>query len=363
MTDEARSGFGVDGLGADLIETVDPQGPGDIPVVEDLVGSRAARGPLGVGEGLPLHGDGVARHDALAADDRPGDDPLHDDVVAVGRTRDGDPSAVLGTDRVDPVHDVGPEETVLGQLGGLTGGGDDYEAGQPEDSTHAAESKKGLPTIAKAGLGLVALIVLSVMAFAILEPVQVLPRIRLAPGFSFVDQTGGRITSDDGRGVVTLYSFAPTNCGDECEAIHQTMDEVGRRVASEVDMGGADFRIVTVALDTDDPGALAEAAAATGADGESWRWVGMPQDRLREVVGGGFKVFYDDTDRSNVEFAQKYVIVDGAGLVRGEYSYATLASDADRLTRHVSLLGEEIRNADGNTALLYEAAHIFLCYP
>ena len=57
------------------------------------------------------------------------------------------------------------------------------------------------------------------------------------------------------------------------------------------------------------------------------------------------------------------MIVDGNGLVRGEYTYATLASDADRLTRHIGLLGNEIRNAGGNNKLIYEAAHIFLCYP
>jgi protein SCO1/2 len=248
-------------------------------------------------------------------------------------------------------------------LGGQTSGGEDEESGQSENSTHIGESKKGLPAIAKAGLGLVALIVVSVMAFAIFEPVQVLPRIRLAPGFSFVDQTNGRLTSDDGRGVVTLYAFVPSNCNEDCDVIHDTMREVGDRVAAEVDMGEAEFRMVTVALDTADPSTLAAAATATGADGEDWRWVGTEPNRLREVVGGGFKVYYDDSDRSHVEFDQKYVIVDGAGLVRGEYSYATLASDADRLTRHVSLLGEEIRNAEGNTALLYEAAHIFLCYP
>lgn len=40
-----------------------------------------------------------------------------------------------------------------------------------------------------------------------------------------------------------------------------------------------------------------------------------------------------------------------------------LASDADRLTRHLSLMGDELRNVAGPAALVYEAAHIFLCYP
>lgn len=217
--------------------------------------------------------------------------------------------------------------------------------------------------IGKTALGIAGLIVVAVMAFAIFEPVQVLPRIRIAPGFSFVDQTGETFTSEDGAGAVTLYSFAPTSCGEECDPIFETVAEVARRVPTEVDLGGAEFRLVTVALDTNDPGALEAAAAMSGADGEAWRWVGAEPDALRSVVGGGFGVYYDASEPGDVAFDQTYVIVDGTGLIRGEYTYATLASDADRLTRHIGLLGDEIRNADGNTALLYEAAHVFLCYP
>lgn len=198
------------------------------------------------------------------------------------------------------------------------------------------------------------------MAFAVFEPIQVLPRIRIAPGFALVDQSGATLTSEDGRGVVTLYTFVPAVCAEECDLVHETMAEVGERVESEVDMGDAEFRMVTIALDTADPAELAAAAERSGADGERWRWAGAQPEALKPVVGGGFGVYYDE---STGAFDRTYVIVDGSGLIRGEYTYATLASDTDRLTRHVGLLGAEIRNADGNTALLYEAAHVFLCYP
>lgn len=201
------------------------------------------------------------------------------------------------------------------------------------------------------------------MAFAIFEPIQVLPRIRIAPGFALVDQTGRTLTSEDGAGVVTLYSFAPTSCGSACDPIFETVAEVSRRVSSGIDMGDAEFRAVTISLDSSDPGVLAAASAESGADGAVWRWAGAEPDMLRAIVGGGFGVYYEDTGSGEVAFDQTYVIVDGTGLIRGEYTYATLASDADRLTRHIGLLADEIRNADGNTALLYEAAHVFLCYP
>lgn len=206
-----------------------------------------------------------------------------------------------------------------------------------------------------------AVVVTAVLAFAIFEPVQVLPRIRIAPGFTFVDQSGGTYTSEDGRGNITLYSFAPASCGEECEDMHATMTEVGERRTS-LDLAGADFRMVTVALDTAEPRELRAAAAASGADGDDWRWVGADQAVLEETVGAGFRVFFDDTEEG-VEFDPVFIIVDGAGLIRGEYRYATLASDADRLTRHLSLMGGELRNADGPSSLVYEAAHLFLCYP
>ena len=58
-----------------------------------------------------------------------------------------------------------------------------------------------------------------------------------------------------------------------------------------------------------------------------------------------------------------FIIVDGNGLIRGEYPYSSISSDADRLSRHIGILGEEILFAKGNNRLVYEAAHIFLCYP
>lgn len=211
-----------------------------------------------------------------------------------------------------------------------------------------------------AGVG--GLVVVAVLAFAVFEPVQVLPRIRIAPGFAFVDQSGEAYTSEDGRGTITLYSFAPASCGEECDAMHSTMAEVGERMRS-VDLAGADFRSVTVALDTGDPEQLSAAAADAGADGESWTWVGAEESVLKEVVGAGFRVYFDRSDAGEVEFDPVFVIVDGVGLIRGEYRYGSLVSDVDRLTRHLSLMGDELRNADGPASLVYEAAHVFLCYP
>jgi protein SCO1/2 len=200
------------------------------------------------------------------------------------------------------------------------------------------------------------------IAFAVFEPIQVLPRMRLAPAFSLVDQRGEAFTSEDAGGDVVLYAFGYGNCGSECDEVEATMAEVAERAAG-VDLAGSELRLVTVSFDpANDAGRLAEVAAAAGADGDTWRWVtGDPED-LRTVIGSGFKVFYQETTTGFV-FDPAFVLVDGRGVVRGQYRYATLSEDADKLVRHIGLLGEELRNAGGVTSVAYEAAHVFMCYP
>lgn len=202
------------------------------------------------------------------------------------------------------------------------------------------------------------------MAFAIFEPIQVLPRLKLAPGYALVADDGSTVTSETARGSVTLYSFAPTDCRDRCEDMFATMRTVGSRVEQEIDLGETDFKLVTVALDGQPgPDRLAAAAERSGADGELWRWVGGEEAAIRNVVGAGFEQFYEIADDGAINFDPGFVLVDGNGVIRGQYAYQTLADNADKFVRHTEILAEEIRYAQGPAAVAYEAAHLFLCYP
>lgn len=203
------------------------------------------------------------------------------------------------------------------------------------------------------------------MAFAAFEPIQVLPRMHLAPGYAATDQSGQVVTSEDSRGAVTLYTFAWAGCGEECESLDDTMRTVRDRVAAEVDLGETPFRLVTMSFDParDDPAALAAAAAESGADGDVWRWAAPDAAIARTVIGSGFRAFFEQQDDGDFRFDPVFVLVDGWGVVRGEYRYATLAGTDDRIVRHVDILGQELRNSSGVRSLAYEAAHLFLCYP
>lgn len=206
---------------------------------------------------------------------------------------------------------------------------------------------------------------MGVVAFAVFQPIKVLPRIRLAPGFAMVDQAGGTLTSEDTRGTVTLYTFAHAGCGDECDRLWETMTVVGERVAGEVDLGETEFHRVTVSFDpeSDTPAAMAAAASATGADGESWVWAAPRAELLDTVVRTGFRAWFEEQPGGEYRFDPYFVLVDGWGVVRGEYRYQTLVDDADKIVRHVGVLADELRNSQGVASLAYEAAHVFLCYP
>ncbi|MFM8322811.1 MAG: SCO family protein [Chloroflexota bacterium] len=216
-----------------------------------------------------------------------------------------------------------------------------------------------------AGGALMAVILLGAMAFKIFQPIQVLPRIRLAPGFSWTDQDGQRLTNEDLRGKLVLYTFFYTHCPPEaCAAQNRVMGDVQRRLG-ELEQAGVPVRLVSVSVDTerDTPQALSEYARAAGADPQVWRFASAGDPRLlKTVVGGGFEVFYQPQPDGAFQLDPVFVLVDGWGLVRGEYRYTTLSPESDRIIRHLGVLIDEVQNSSGANRLAYEAAHLFLCY-
>jgi protein SCO1/2 len=240
---------------------------------------------------------------------------------------------------------------------------------RPEDDAE----ELNIPRWMKVVVGLFSLAIVGAIAFAYFEPVQVLPRIRLAPGYALVDADNETFTSESARGAITLYTFAPAASEVACEAcdrINQTMVDVAAKAKERPSLDDLDLRFVTIALDSPTTNELADASARSGADGNEWRWLSGDETRTRNVVGAGFERYYEvftvevgSTEVPLVKFDPAFVLVDGNGVVRGEYSYQTLADDAEKITSHLEVLADEIRYAKGAAAVAYEAAHLFLCYP
>ncbi len=201
------------------------------------------------------------------------------------------------------------------------------------------------------------------MAFAIIQPIKVLPRLRPAPGYAMTDEHGQRFTSEDARGTITLYTFVPLDCGEACTQVDATMTEVRDRVRDEIDLGGVEFRLVTIVLDPDVATADLTAAARHAGDTEpagarDWVWLTGDARQLENVVGLGFRRTADPAS-----WSPSYAIVDGWGTIRGEYRYSTRLDDAEKLTRHLDVLGGELRHRSGIATFAYDAAHAFQCYP
>lgn len=221
--------------------------------------------------------------------------------------------------------------------------------------------KKFLPRLF---YGLAICIVASAFAFKIFQPIQVLPRIRLAPAFSLTDQDGNRITNEDLRGKIVLYTFTYTNCPAPCYDIDSTMREILTR-RDEADLGDIPLFLVSVSFDParDTPQVLKSHADALSANPADWIFA-TTSDKplLKTIIGSGFEAYYEQKDDGTFAFDPTFVLVDGWGIIRGEYRYATEVSTADRILRHLAVLADEVNNSKGTAHLAYEAAHLFLCY-
>lgn len=212
--------------------------------------------------------------------------------------------------------------------------------------------------------GLGALIVISALAFKIFQPIQVLPRMQLAPAFNLVDQDDRALTSEDLRGQFVVYSFTYTNCPAPCYNINDTVKEIQARLG-EVELNDIPVIFITLSIDPerDTPAALNAYAQSIGADTTHWKFATTPnQTLLKTIIGVGLETYYEKKDDGSFAFDPAFVLVDGLGIVRAEYRYETEVSNADRILRHLGVLADEVKNSTGTNKLAYEAAHLFLCY-
>ncbi len=209
---------------------------------------------------------------------------------------------------------------------------------------------------------LVALPVIGIVAFATLRPVQVLPRIALAPGFSLTDQNAARLTNEDLRGKIVLYNFTYTQCAGTCPQTSDTMRALQSRLG-EIDSGDIPLMLVTISFDParDTPERLRAYANQVGADAKVWRIATGDATRLKYALGGGFNLYYAPNPDGTFTFDPLFVLVDGWGIIRAFYKNAN--PSLDRLMRDLRLVVQEARNSTGAARYAYEAAHLFLCYP
>lgn len=214
-------------------------------------------------------------------------------------------------------------------------------------------------------LGAFALLLGVLLGFVLFQPIKVLPRIRLAPGFALTDQNGQIISNEDMRGQFVLYTFTYTGCQvSGCPETDQVMSEVYSRL-DEAETDGIPVSLVSIAFDSAQarPAALTAFAQSKGADPARWRFLSSEDAaRLKTVIGSGFEVYYEEQADGSFAYSPAIVLVDGWGIIRAVYRPLTNPPDAGRILNHIKLLAQEVRNSKGVGKLGYEAAHLFLCY-
>lgn len=207
---------------------------------------------------------------------------------------------------------------------------------------------------------------LAMLAFATFKPILVLPRMALGPGFSLIDQAGARLTNEDLRGRIVLYNFTYTRCVAPCPETGSLMRLVQERLP-QMATQGLPVALVTLSFDPerDGPAQLRAYAERFRADPAIWRLATGEAMTLKYTIGGGFGVYYQPNATSDPKgdftFEPTFVLVDGAGLVRAKYRTAT--PDLAILQRDIELVAKEAAESTGASRLVYEAAHLFVCYP
>ena len=200
------------------------------------------------------------------------------------------------------------------------------------------------------------------LAFVIIQPITVLPRVALAPGYALTDQNGDLLTSEDVRGRIVLYHFSYVGCDARCEQSNAALRALQTQLDALAPETPTPIAIATISFDEhDDAVALTRYADTLGADPQRWHFLRGEAQRLKQIIGGGFRTYYSRKADGSFAFDPVFVLVDGWGIQRAIYRTAT--PPLDIILRDINLLVQEAEHSQGATRYAYEAAHLFLCYP
>jgi protein SCO1/2 len=216
-------------------------------------------------------------------------------------------------------------------------------------------------TLLAAGGSILGLLVLAITGFAVVQPLKVVPRLGLAPGYTLVDQAGRRLTSEDLRGTVAVYTFGYTHCETGCYPTDSLFRAVQDRLG-EAELGTVPVRLVSISFDParDSVPVLATVASRAGADPAVWTFATGEPQALKMLIGTGFGIYYGADEAGGFEYRPGVMIVDGNGILRREYRWGM--PSVDGLLKDLRVIAREIQASDGAAKLAYEAAHIFACY-
>ncbi|MDX2168946.1 MAG: SCO family protein [Deltaproteobacteria bacterium] len=144
------------------------------------------------------------------------------------------------------------------------------------------------------------------------------------PDFALTERSGQPLTRATLDGQPWVADFIFTRCTGMCPALSTRMAELRRRARE----AGAEVRFVSFSVDPtyDTPERLSAYAQRFGA-GDDWFFVTGARDALYQLIGSGFRLSVAERAPEAVAseggelitHSDRFVLVDGAGRIRGYY--------------------------------------------
>lgn len=224
-------------------------------------------------------------------------------------------------------------------------------------------------------IGFFAAIFAAVLAFAIFQPVKVVPRRAFGPEYVLQALDGTSFTQDHVAGSLVLYGFGYTH--DPTGYTESVIDAMeSYREAALAVQPDFPLKLALVLFDAqrDTLEARRAYAEAHGLTDPEWVVLGGDAEALKWMIGYGFGLYYEPVPLAELldeppadgppeEYgylqAERLVLVDWANIVRAEYR---LPLDPAITLRDVRLLERE-RTSSGAARAVNEAAHLLMCYP
>jgi len=153
------------------------------------------------------------------------------------------------------------------------------------------------------------------------QPPPSLPVFADLPAFSLVDKSGAVVTNATLAGGPWIVDLVFTRCQISCPRMTERMASLGSRLAPGV-------RRLSVSVDPahDTPEVLAAYARVHKAEAADWLFLTGEETEMRRLAVEGLKLGVAPADPSDPRAAQepvthstRFVLVDGAGRVRGYY--------------------------------------------
>lgn len=159
------------------------------------------------------------------------------------------------------------------------------------------------------------------------------------PDFELVNRDGETVRLADLAGGPWVADFIFTRCGATCPRLTARMRALGAR-------SGLAIRKVSFSVDPehDTPEVLAAYAAGFGVADDGWLFLTGEREAVRRLVVDGFRLGIEAAPpgadpREPILHSTRFVLVDGAGRIRGYYE-ALGAGGLERLESDLLALGQ-----------------------